>query len=206
MADPEENEDNAADFEQRGEFDDELFSSLDFDAVIGPFLEDAGALLDEEGMKLAENIAANLTGSVRQVHNDVESSVSSRQTRTDLFESMNMSLADQNARNIEASFKAHLRALQRQVADQVGIDQRSMTFMGINPNHDPVVLKLSEHAKGNQPTLGDHPHDQTLSVPIPPGYEDIAPQAARLLNRTKAEREADFKKLLRKAANVDDAE
>ena len=199
-------EDDVDDIFDEGDSDGELLDAdegpidqiPDLDAELDGFLNDAAVadFLDDEGRGLAENIAANLTGSVRQPRNKLEAAVDSRHTRAQIYQAMDMDLAPGNERNIEASFKAHMRSLQRRVADAVGQEQRARSFMTINPDKDPVVLKLHDYAKGNQPTLGSHPHDLSLSIPIPPGYEDMAPRAAELLRMTRKQRDAEFKKLI----------
>lgn len=164
------------------------------------FIGDAEDLLGDEGRAYAENIARNLTEGVRQPRNALEAGITGRKSKPDLYDTSSMDLTPQQQRNLEASFKSHLKAIQRRVADKVGQQLKSQTFMGISPDKDPVVLKLDEHAAGNQPNLGYHPHDKTLSIPVPPGYEDVAPMAARLSSQTIAAR----KKLLAQLASGDE--
>ena len=169
------------------------FGDFPFDA----FADEAVALLGDEGAAYAENIEANLTGSVRPQRNALEAGTAARKRRADLIADARMELTPQNERNLEASFKTHLKAMQRRVADAVGQSQKARTFMGVSPDKDPVILKLAEHAEGNQPNLGTHPHSRTLSVPIPPDMESVAPQAAKMLKMTNKQRQTEFLRLMR---------
>lgn len=139
-----------------------------------------GWMIDEEGERLAENLGINVTQSVRQQRNELDAGLDSRYAEIDLIDASDIELTPQQERNIEASFKTHMKGVLRTIADQVGNDLAAKEFMGLNPDHEPVVLKLHEHAEGNVP-LGPHPHSKTLSVPIPPGYEDVAEEAGKRL-------------------------
>ena len=163
------------------------------------FIEEAAAATDDdEGRALAENIARNLTESIRQQRNNMEAGVSSRQTMHELVKTTDLKLAPQNERNLKASFETHLVALQRRTAAVVARNLGSTKFVGIKYDSDkePSVFGVREHADKKQANLGEHPHDKTLAVPVPKGYEDIAEDAARLLKVSGKERAARLREML----------
>lgn len=133
--------------------------------------------IDPAGEALAENLGINLTQSIRQQRNELDAMLEGPNEEIDLLDATDLELSPQQQRNIEASFKAHTRTVLRQIAQEVGKDLESEIFADLDPNNPPVILKLNEYAAGNFPTLGEHPHDMSLAVPIPPSHEDVAQEA-----------------------------
>lgn len=144
--------------------------------------------LDEHGADLAENIAPNLVHSIRQQHNGLRTAIASRMTQTDVARAVDMDLAPGNARNIEASFKQHLRSAQRELADEYGQDIGAKRWVRLDPGQEPEIIRSAQHQDDAGPTLGRHPHDDSLTVPIPPGYESVARRAIDMLGMTAKER------------------
>jgi hypothetical protein len=163
--------------------------------TLDDFTEDDFAALGDEGRALAENIARNLTESVRQSRNALDAAVNARKTLSDVADATDLQLAPQNLRNLEASFSTHLKAMFRQAADNLGRSLKAQKFMVLTESAplggkttDAELIGLQQYADENHANLGPHPHSTKSAVPIPPGYEDVAPDAARLVNLTPAQR------------------
>ena len=83
------------------------------DIDIDAFIEEAVAAAGDESRALAENVARNLTESVRQTRNALEAAVDARQTMPEIADATDLELAPKNEHDLEASFTTHLKAIQR---------------------------------------------------------------------------------------------
>ena len=133
----------------------------------------------EEHAALAENIAQNSTASVRQQRNQLREDVKAGKEFADYVKEAELELAPQNEKNLELSFKVHLRALAKRDADIIGQQINARSFMGVSPKSDPVVLQFDEYHKKNFPSIGPSPVSETLAIPIPPQYTEEQIQAAK---------------------------
>lgn len=155
------------------------------------FEKEAEAAAGDEGRALAENIARNLTESIRQTRNELEAGVDSELTSAELGDATDLDLAPRRERNLEASFETHMRGLFRRVGMAVGRKLNAQQFMGVYPDGRPAIPLSREaaHAQGFA-NLGPHPHSQAMAVPIPPGYEDASYFAGRLAHLPKRDQTA----------------
>jgi hypothetical protein len=159
----------------------------------------------DECAALAENIARNATESVRQQRNLMRAGVQAQKPLADYIEEVKLDLAPQNERNTEFSFKVHLKAVARQSADELAAIMKAKTFMGVSPNSEPVVLKLSEYHAGNYPTIGPAPVSDSLAIPIPPQYTEAqVAEAQKRLTTSWKERHAAQKARLGESSGAKD--
>jgi len=106
------------------------------------FIEDAEELLGDHGRKLAENIGLNLTQSIRPTRNRLEESPRQRKNRAQISDDTNMDLQPGHGRNIEFSFKVHLRGIVREAADRFAKQMGARKFIAVGPNRDrPFKVK-----------------------------------------------------------------
>lgn len=152
--------------------------------------------LDPEADALVENVAMNLGLAVRPTRNELAAGVEAGQYFEDLVDETEVTLTPQEESRLQMSFEGHLRAMQRMLADQVGQAVDAGAYFGDRPKGDLLVLKLDEHAAGNYPNLGPHPRDETMPIPIPKGFEDVAPRAAEILKLAPKDRKRSLKDLL----------
>ncbi|MCW8128909.1 MAG: hypothetical protein KIS92_00865 [Planctomycetota bacterium] len=145
------------------------------------FAKEAEAAAGDEGRALAENMARNLTESVRQPRNALEAAVDTRKTEAEISDATGLDVAPQTRRNLQASFETHLRALFRRTADALARELKAQTFFGFTPDgSSPVKMGFDEYHADDLPNLGPHPHSELLAVPVPAEYEPSADLAARL--------------------------
>jgi hypothetical protein len=168
------------------------------------FAKEAEANAGDDGRQLAENVARNLTESIRQPRNALEAAVNSPKTEAEIYDQTDLTMAPQNQRNLQASFENHLRGLFRRNADALGRKMEAQSFFGFKPDGSaPVEFSLEEYATDDLGTLGEHPHSEVLAVPVPKGYEDAGPYAARLALLSPEKQKA-WLEAYRKAIEADD--
>ena len=166
-----------------------------FDGLLHQATEE-GVFSEEEEDAWAENLSQNVMRGVRQVSNRVKSQVQGPSTLDDLIPEDELGMSPSYSNNLENSFKSHLTALQRQVADELAQKMKAKTFMGISQNSPPVILKLDEYGAGNYPSLPRNPASTVVAVPIPDEYDfDTVTEAKKLLYKTTEERWAEFNKM-----------
>ena len=172
--------------------------AISYDEVYQDFIDEATEVEGEEGKALAENIAHWMTKAVRKTRNDLEMSLEGRKTIPEITAYVDKELPKGYEDNIENSFKPHLRAIQRQLADVAAIQLKAQSFMGVQPNMPPVVLTFEEYTGQNMANLARNPKDKILSIPIPPEYdEEIVDEAQRFLSMTPKQRDAEMAKAKR---------
>lgn len=156
------------------------------------FIAEAEALLGRDGSELAENVAENLLEPGRQTRNRLNAAIENRSKVADIVDGASTELTPKQERDLEASFKAHLKALQRGLADEVGQKLKSTEFMGVIPDKEPVILTMDEYAENRLANLGPHPHSEQLAIPIPKGYEKYSKAAAKIVNLPPDKRQSAF--------------
>ncbi|MBE7465471.1 MAG: hypothetical protein HS116_18495 [Planctomycetes bacterium] len=158
--------------------------ALDF----ADFLKEAGDALGDEGRAWAENVARQLTESVRQTRNDLEAAVDQPRTQADMSDSSDVSPPPKVERDLEASFQKHLTSAFGRVTDGLARKMEAETFMGVYPDgRRPITLSLDQYTQRQGSNLGPHPHSKESAIPIPKGYEAAIPYAKELQHLTPKE-------------------
>lgn len=178
---------NLAQFQERVKKAAERSKSAEIQSMATPldvFISQAAELAGDAGRQLAENIAANLTASVRQPRNKLEEAPRERRTKAEIADASSMELQPSHERNLEASFKQHLRALCREAADRFATEIGARSFMGIGPDRtkNPVLFKFSEYRAQKGNSLGAHPHDERLWLPVAPAQQQQAEQVVEIVD------------------------
>jgi len=167
-------------------------------AAILSALEAKNELILDESRALAENIAANL--GLRQTRNDLEASVKNRDTIPKAQDKSDLDLTPQQANNLEASFKTHIKASFRSIAEGVAQKLKSRKFMAVGGDALPAPLGFKAYTERRLATLGPHPRSGEIAIPIPPELESQVEAAAELLPLTPKQRAAEIARRLKEQA------
>lgn len=142
--------------------------------------EEAEAAAGDEGRALVENIARNVTESVRQPRNALEAAADAPKTEAEISDATDLELTEGHERNLRASFGTHMKALFRRTGEAMRQKIEAQTFMGFKPGEPATTLNLKEYSARNLANLGPHPHSAEAAIPIPKGYEAEAEVLSRI--------------------------
>jgi len=169
--------------------------------AIEALIAEAETILGDEGRAIAENVGKNLTEATRQQRNALEAGVDAHKSKPDLIDATNMDLTPGQDRNLKASFGTHLQAMARRVADTMADEMKATKFFHLDGS-DARIIDAKEYADTGLANLGAHPHSRAIAVPIPPGYEHVAPDARRILALDPSERRQAFLDFLNDSPNA----